>query len=63
MMACEFEVFATPHCSCAVNDELCVVARTVSGRTVTKRIGVVFETELTTKLHYDDVEVEVPLAW
>ena len=54
-MACEFSVFATPHCTCAVNDALGVVVHRGDGKTVTKKVGVELETELTTKLHYDDV--------
>ena len=57
-MACEFEVFVTPHCTCALRDDVCVVARGASGRTVTKRVGVALETELSTRLHYDDVAAE-----
>ena len=57
-MACEFEVFITPHCTCTLEDELSLVTKRRDGTTQTKRVGVCFETELTTKLHFDDIICE-----
>ena len=55
-MACEFEAFITPLCSCTVDDRVAVVVRqSNSVETANVSIGLNVETELMTKLHYDDV--------
>ena len=57
-MACEFEVYVTPHCTCTLDDELSVLTKRPDGTTQTKRVGICFVTEVTTPLHYDDVLCE-----
>ena len=58
-MACEFEVFITPLCSCTVDDHVAVVVREGgSAETSSVSIGIKAETEVTTKLHYNDVMCE-----
>ena len=57
-MACEFEVFATPHCSCRFREEMAVLSKCGTGRTVSKKVAVEFDTEVSSKLHYDDVACE-----
>ena len=55
-MACEFEVLLTPLCSCTIDDKVMVVAKEKGVKdAVTASVGVKAETELTTKLHYDDI--------
>ena len=55
VMVYEFDVFVAPLCSCTLEVEVLLVAKRRNGTTQTKRVGVCFETELTTKLEYDDV--------
>ena len=57
-MACEFEVFLLPLCSGTLEVEVSLVTKRPDGTTQTKRVGICFVTELTTKLHYDDVLCE-----
>ena len=55
-MACEFSVFVTPHCTCNIDDKAFLVVQMKRVKdTVNVLIEVQAETELTTKLHYDDV--------
>ena len=56
-MACEFEVFVTPLCSCTVDDRAAVVRERGAAETesTTVPIGFKAETEISPKLHYDDV--------
>ena len=61
-MACEFSVFVTPHCTCTVKDTFGVVVRRGDGKTVTKRVCVDLETEMTTVLHYNDVVCETQIG-
>ena len=55
-MACEFEVFATPQCSCTV-DEAVVLSGVVVGRrkALHAKLAARARTELTTTHHYDDI--------
>ena len=58
-MACEFEVFLSPLCSCTVDDKALLVVREGGASTsTTVPLGIKAETEVTTKLHYDDVVCE-----
>ena len=58
VMACEFEVFAAPHCSCHFREEMAVLTKGGTGRTVSKKVEIAFDTEMTTKLHCDDIVCE-----
>ena len=58
-MACEFEIFVMPLCSCTIDDKIAVVVRR-SGYAETGSVYVGFKavTDVTTKLHYDDIVCE-----
>ena len=56
--ACEFEVYVTPLCSTAIDDKVLFVVKEFSGKTTNTFIPVQAETELTSKLHYDDIVCE-----
>ena len=53
-MACEFSVFATPHCTCAVNDALGVVVHRGDGKTFTKIVSAELLTSFTAELRCND---------
>ena len=58
-IACEFEVFVTPLCSCTVDDRVAVVVReSGSAETGSVTVDVKAETEVTTRLHNDDIVCE-----
>ena len=62
-MACEFEVFVTPLCSCTVDDRVAVVVReSGSAETGSVTVDVKAETEITSRLHYDDVVCETQIG-
>ena len=56
-MACGFEVFETPLFTYTLEDELSVLTKK-NEKVITKRVGLNFKTELTTKLHCDDIVCE-----
>ena len=62
-MACEFEVFVAPRCSCAIDDKvLLVVQERGAKESATVPVGVKAVTEVSTKLHYGDVACEAQVG-
>ena len=57
--ACEFEVFITPLCSTVIDDKVMIVVQECGALdSFTIPVCVKAETEVTTRLHYDDVICE-----
>ena len=54
-MACEFQVFITPLCSTAIDDKVVLFVQTKDKKTDSIPVGIKAETEVSSKLHYDDV--------
>ncbi|ELP85704.1 protein serine/threonine kinase, putative [Entamoeba invadens IP1] len=62
-MACEFEVFVTPHCSLKLHDEMMIVTMNIeNGETLSVPIAIEITTENSTKLDYDELKEDKKLG-
>lgn len=59
--ACEFSIYLKPLCSCVVNDKIKITVL-IGNKHFTYDLSIMFVTELSTKLDYDDLIIEDKLG-
>ena len=62
-MACEFEVFVTPLCTCTIYDKIVLIVQEHGVlENITVSVWIKAATEVSTKLHYDDIACETQIG-